>query len=348
MAYRKSQKIEPAVLEHYFNLPAGISYVDLNQVNSLVNRRFYRQGLQNAVASIEVQFTPNPGQTAATGDVIISKLPATWVLANAYKKGLDSWMKMNREAMAETESVRPKFLDFKIFMDSDHHAAGSAANLKPTSGPGGGMLAVPATGEWDYSKVYTPRASDVVPAVGTDNLDEWEIIATGANFPGAGASGLNAVSLIEGYAASRGLPYQTDPNVPADASDVAGGTPHNWMGAMFNEGTTQDHEVIEDMITENNVAPYPFENGPIQGFPGTFYTDTMYPGGANQIAGVGFHDKLLITTSTVGGSDTAIGGVFPCGLIRFDTTITNGSAQLIIRLVPGNHRGYLCEPMKEM
>ena len=56
--YSKSKKIEPSVLRLSFNLPRnnsegnGISYVDLSQCASLVNRRFYRQGINWAVAGI--------------------------------------------------------------------------------------------------------------------------------------------------------------------------------------------------------------------------------------------------------------------------------------------------------
>jgi hypothetical protein len=339
----KSKKLQPAVLEHYFNLPAGTSYIDINQINSLANRRFYRQGLMNAVASIEVQFTPNPGQTSATGDVIITKLPNTWVMANSYEKGFRHYMAMVREAMDGSESIMPRYHDFKINMDTDHHQAGFGANLKPASGPGTGLITVPKLGEWDPSKIVIPVSSTPGTAL------QYEIIATGANYPPGGASGLSAVSLIEGYANSRALPYPEDPNVPDDTADVSGSTtPENWIGALTTEGTRQDENVLDNLTEENNAAPYPFENGEIPGFPGTFYGDTLYPGGELQMAGTQFHDKLLITTSTIGGSDTAIGGVFPCGLIRLDTTVNNGSAQLILRLVPGDHRGYLAESMLEM
>ncbi len=345
MAYRRSngkgrRKLEPAVLEMVFNLPAGTRYIDLNQVNSLMNRRFYRQGLQNAISSIEVQFTPNPGQTSATGSVVISKLPTTWIMSNAWMKGFKAWQRLNNEAMTESESVRPKFLDFKIYADADHHSLGFDANLKPTNLSA--LTAIPATGEWESSKYVIPKTD------GTDDINSREILATGASYPGPGASTLNAVSLIEGYAASRGLPDIMDPNTPADARDAAGTAPENWMQALFNEGTEQDDAVLTDLTSENNSAPYPFENGPIQGFPGTQYTDTMYPGGANQLPGLQIHDRLLITTSTIGGSDTAVGGVFPCGLIRFDTDVENGSAIVIVRQIPGPHRGYLCAPMTEM
>ena len=337
----RSAKIEPAVTELRFGLPAtgAPSYIDLNQINSLVNRRFYRQGLMNAIQSIEVQFTPNPGQTSATGTVTISKMPSTWIFSNAWHKSFATWQRMNSEALAESESIRPRFLDFKIYADAEHHTAGFGLNMKPYSTSTG--IGLPNTGEWEASKIIIPDNTN--PGFSA----EREIVGTGDNYPGVGASGFNAVSCIEGYANSRGLPNVLDPNVPDDASDADGATPENWMVATFNEGTTQDATVLEDMITENNTAPYPFENGPIPGFP-TFYTDTMYPGGDLQFPGMQFHDKLLITTSTIGGSDTAIGGLFPCGLIRFDTTIENGTAEVIVRLVPGTHRGLMAFSMQDM
>ena len=180
------------------------------------------------------------------------------------------------------------------------------------------------------------------------NTTDFELIATGASYPGAGASGVNAVSLIEGYAASRGLPEINDPNTPDDASDADGSTPENWMTALFNQGTDQDSEVLGDMITENNQAPYPFENAVIGG---VTITDTMYPGGANQGPGLQIHDTEFFTPTTIGGATRLKGGNFPCGLIKFDFT-NSGPApnfvNILIDLVPGQHRGYLCEPMTEM
>ena len=248
-----------------------------------------------------------------------------------------TWNKMNREALAETGSVRPKFLDFKVYADSQHHAAGFAANLMPRSSTG----SVATPGEWEPSKIYVPVAQNASAASTTD----FELIATGASFPGAGATGLPAVSLIEGYAASRGLPNVLDPNAPSDAEDASGTTPENWMAALFNDGNTQTQEVLDDMITENNIAPYPFEND------GT-HVDTMYPGGGNQLTGLEWHDLTQIYESnlTNGISTQRLkGGNFPCGLVCIDWTPTD-AANLVIQidLVPGNHRGYLCESMTEM
>lgn len=54
----------------------------------------------------------------------------------------------------------------------------------------------------------------------TNAVTSVEVLGVGASYPGAGASGLDAVSLIEGYAASRALPEIADPNTPGDADDV--------------------------------------------------------------------------------------------------------------------------------
>ncbi len=305
----------------------GRSYIDLSQVASLVNRRFYRQGINWAVAGFKVT-------SLQPGAVNIGKLPNSWVMSNAWEKGFRSWQRMNKESLEEAESVRPKFLDFKIYADADHHSAGFAANLMPITFAG--VAATP--GEWESSKFVMPNAPG-----GT--VLSREVIAVGANYPGVGASGFDSVSLIEGYAASRGLPEILDPNTPDDAADATGVTPANWLSTIFNDGTNQDDVVLEDMITENNIAPYPFENDGVN-------TDTMYPGGANQLSGLEFHDFVQIfeTNVTQGvGIQRLKGGNFPCGLIAIDWSPTS-SANLVIQidLVPGNHRGYLCEPMTEM
>ena len=335
----KKRKIEPAVMSMTFATASpgtgvrGRSYIDLSQVASLLNRRFYRQGINWAVAGFKVS-------SLQAGTVNICKLPNTWVMSNAWEKGFRSWQRMNDMALEETPSIRPRFLDFKVYADGEHHAAGFSANLMPLSIPPGGVGVAANPGEWEASKFVVPR-TDSTTGVPADR----EVIATGPNYPGAGASGFNAVSLIEGYAASRGLPNVLDPNAPDDAADVSGVAPQNWMTALFNEGTEQDESVLEDMIAENNIAPYPFENDGVN-------IDTMYPGGANQLPGLELHDFVNIfeTNLTSGiGIQRLKGGNFPCGLIAVDwTPASNANLLIQIDLVPGNHRGYLCEPMTEM
>ena len=317
-------------------IPSGefaTRFIDLSQVASVVNRRFYRQGLNWAVSHFKVT-------TPKDCSVIIQKLPNTWVMSNAWEKSFRAWQKMNKEALAENPSVKPKFLDFKVFADQYHHQMGIAGNLLPITIQYDTLNQSTTTttataGEWVYSKVVVPETTTATGAA-----TEYELIAVGPNNSGAGDSGLDAKSLIEGYAASRGLPNVLDPNTPDDANVYA----QNWMMAMFNDGTLQDNVVIEDMITENNQAPYPYEGD------GTA-TDTQYPGGANQMPGLEIHEFSTVTGTTVGGMTILPGGNFPCGLIAISIDNTSDTAiapSLEITLVPGNHRGYLAESMTEM
>jgi len=336
----KRRKLEPSPLTLTFKsdgVTGGSTeqfFIDLSQCASLVNRRFYRQGLNWAVAGIKIV-------TSGDGVLYTHKLPNTWTMSNSWHKGFAAWQKMNNEALEESESVRPRFLDFKIYANSRHHAKGIISNLLPinlVTDPAGALAFNTAVaGEWDSSKFVIPRTD------GSDTALSREVLAVGPSYPGASpVTGLDAVSLIEGYASSRALPDILDPNVPADSVLVAGNIPENWLGAIDNDGTRQDEAVMDDMITENNIAPYPFEND-------GFHNDTMYPGGANQLTGLEIHDTSFITTSTIGGMTRIQGGNFPCGLMAFSWS-PEGTSNIVVQveLVPGPHRGYLAMPMQEM
>ena len=343
MAKRKTRgkKIQPSVMKMNFAFTITRTgkesrHIDLSQCASLVNRRFYRQGLNWAVAGFKLT-------TAATaGQISLHKLPNTWVMSNAWEKSFRTWQKMNTDALDEVPSIKPKFLDFKIFANADHHENGSGKNLLPHSAATiAAGIQTAQKGEWEYSKIVVPNTAANAPGT---RINNFEFIAVGPNYPGASsASSLDAVSLIDGYAASRGLPNIVDPNAPDDSADADGATPENWMVATFNDATGQDDAVISDMITENNLSPYPFEND------GT-NTDTMYPGGANQLNSLEIHDQEFVTTTTVGGKTYLQGGNFPCGLIEVSTAgfAANDALLLEVTMVPGTHRGYLAEPMTEM
>lgn len=327
----KGSKIQPAPMTLTFQWqvnPSSVStnYIDLSQVASLVNRRFYRQGLNWAVSGFKV-FSGNLGTHQ------IQKLPNTWVFSNAWEKGFRTWQDMNDSALEDSESVKGRFLDFKIYADRAHHTSGFGGNLLPRDGDGNEY----DTGSWIPSEARVPGA-----AAGTTNAREF--IGVGANYPGPGGSGLDAVSLVQGYANSRALPSRADPNTPAQIESASGNTPENWMTAVSNEGLSQDGEVLAD-ITGYDLAPYPFEGD------GT-YNVTKYPGSGAQAPTLEFHDLVAVTGTTIGNISYLKGGNFPCGLIKVISGNNDETAidfiTMQIDMVPGNHRGYLCEPMTEM
>lgn len=331
--YKKGNKIQPAVQTLVFKWETDgatdTRFIDLSQSASLMNRRFYRQGLNWAVAGMKLI-------TTDSGSVQICKLPNTWVMSNAWEKSFRAWQHMIRNATedAGSQSIKGKFLDFKIYADHPHAVQGVNKNLLPWScGTSAYPTGVEARrGQWDMSVVEIPvtqPAGSVGPAV------TYELIACGANHQGAGASGVDSVSVIQGYADSRGLPDIEDPNVPAHASG-------NWMMKLFSDGTQQDEEVTNMLETTGDKAPYPFEGD------GT-YTDTQYPGGEVNMPGLQVHSSEQVTATTVGGITRFKGGNFPCGLIAVMTSVGDEkSMYLEVDLVPGHHRGYLCESMTEM
>lgn len=313
-------------------------YVDLSQVASIVNRRFYRQGINWAVAGFKFQ-------SSGAGIVQVSKLPNTWVTSNAWEKSFRMWNKQQREAIADAgaESTVAKFRDFKVFMEVNHVedfiANGedlNATNLMPvasTAFAGSPVVVTAAGGEWDPSQIVIPNA--LPDASGTEiDPSEYVLHMVGTNSqPVLSPNFEGSKGVLEGYADSRAYPQSPDPVSPNPASA------NNWMRLMFDVGN-ENADVLANAADRNDELPYP---------------QVDYPGGQNQLEGLQIHDLVQIysTSGTTNvGITRAKGGNFPCGLIAIDWAPAadgpNTNIQIQIDLVPGNHRGYLCEPMTEM
>lgn len=336
--YRKSsKKIQPSVQKFVFNFVAAsqdreFRYIDLSQCASLMNRRFYRQGLNWAVSGIKVLTGPG-----VIGELSVNKLPNTWVMSNSWEKGFRAWSHMIKNATEEQslQSIKGKFLDFKIYANETHHKAGFTANLLPGSAADPtGVAPVAKLGQWQPAEIELPSTT-AFPG----QSFAYEIIGVGPNTPGAGASGLSAKGLIAGYEVSRALPSQTDPNVPDDASS----TDANWILGLYNDGTNQDGDVVQMLEITGDNPPYPFENDKLGNL------DTNYPGGQNNLQTLEIHSLEFISGTTIGGTTRIQGGNFPCGLVEISTVLKQGDPVILeLSLVPGDHRGYLCENMTDM
>ena len=327
MAKRKqkySKKIQPAELKIALQMrSSGYHYVDLSQCASILNRRFYRQGLNWAVSHFTFyKITPTEAGSQGVG---VSKLPNSWVMSNAWEKSFRLWQQMIKNSTDESgaQSIKGKFLDFKVYMNAAHHSAGVAANLLPVD-------SVPNTstpGEWTMSDI-------TIATDGTGAAVDYELIAIGPNDPGvAPTSGKDAKSLIQGYVDFRALPYTQDPNVPADAS-------LNWMIGVFDEANAQDRAVINMLESNGDQAPYPYEGD------GTS-TDTMYPGGETQLPAARVVGAAYFNAGTNANKVIVEGDNFPCGLVELYSA-TDDTVSVIVHLVPGSHRGYLAESMTDM
>lgn len=293
----------------------GSFTADLSQIASLINRRFYRQGLNWAVAGIKIL-------TTNAGTVSVSKLPNTWVTSNAWEKAFRAWNKQQMDAIedAGAQSAVARFRDFKVYADEQHVADTYAVNLLPYDGA---FPPAPfAAGEWEPSQIVVPN---LLPDASGSLVDptEYFLHMVGTNNYLGQSRGI-----IEGYADSRAYPQSPDPVSPVI------GAPANWMRQMFDVGNDTS-EITENATDRNDDLPYP---------------QVDYPGGQTQAPTLQVHDVSFITNTTIGGTTRLKGGNFPCGLMRFNwvPTDTTSNIRIQIDLVPGSHRGYLCEPMTEM
>ncbi len=319
MARRSSNKIQPAVMTISCSTPnvaagaTGSFTFDLSQMASLVNRRFYRQGLNWAVAGFKMITTQH-------GVLTTKKLPNTWVTSNAWEKGMRTWKRQQDEAIDEAglESAVARFRDFKIHMDKTHVDATFAANLPPLDGQL--PVAAPyALGEWNSSIVVIPNDGGVA-----GNTQEFTVHMVGDDDPAPAQS----KGLIKAYSESRSFPQSPDPVTPPGAET-------SLFVEMFDTGMNQE-EIVDNAIDRNDNLPYP---------------QVDYPGGDTQAPALQVHDASFITATTLSGTTRVKGGNFPCGLVRLDYTNTgDGVSNVVIQidLVPGHHRGYLAEPMTEM
>jgi hypothetical protein len=323
------KKIEPSVMTLTFpirNVDAGLEAktIDLSQAASLVNRRFYRQGLNWAVSGFTLHST-------AQGTIQIEKIPNTWVTSNGWEKAFRAWDKQQKEAIEDSgsESAMARFRDFKVHMDTIHISAGFAGNFLPAvkASTFGGAWTDYTAGEWDASQIVLPNT--IADASGSlVDPKEYRLHMVGTNNFGSLSKGV-----IEGYADSRAYPQSPDPVSP----NIASG--QNWLREMFDVGNDTS-EVTENATDNNDELPYP---------------QVDYPNGEVQAPYLHYHDQLNITATTVSGKTSCRGSNFPCGLVRLviDPALGQQPGQepttwIQIHLVPGTHRGYLCEPMTDM
>jgi len=336
---QKARALQPAVMKLNFRIPVGAEgvtraqYIDISESVSRLNRRFYRQGLNWAVANVKVSMLPaaQPGVIPATA--YVNSLQHSWTTANSWVKSFHAWKDQQDEAIDAmgAESAVARYRDYKVHADTDHIAATFANNLDPYSIGPGTVVGPPAAGlvtgatilpaeEWEASQIVIPN--DGAPGV----TNEYYLHMLGLSLAvGAGDS----KGIISGYEHSRSHPQSPDPATPAIES--------SWLNKMHDVGDNSD-DIVTNAQDNNAELPYDQDN---------------YPGGATNFAQMECQGYIMNNSNT--GVSTFNTGPFtaPCGLIRLDflgqtTANTAGYYNIVtVELVPGNHRGYLCETMEE-
>ena len=313
-------------------LGIGTNYIDLSRAASIMNRRFYRQGINWSVAG----FTVTTSGTTAPGSVTICKAPTTWMTYNSWVKSKAMWDKMNDLVLDDEPSIESRYADFKVYLNAGMKDAGVQSATIPADGeilvPTDCAYNRPSTNgsEWNYSQIQVPNDGGAIPPT----ANKLHIVGDDDVTPGAESRGM-----IKGYALSRSRPINTgDPNVGGEG----------WMTELFDTADNLD-DIRDDIIRENDRPPYPVADTSLT-------SDTeLYPGGATNMPGTEVVGYASIGGQSSTGSITAQrsikGGMFPCGLIEVKSNLPGLAAahyDLIVHLVPGHHRGYLCEPMQDV
>ncbi|AXH73702.1 MAG: hypothetical protein [Cressdnaviricota sp.] len=335
---QKARALQPAVMKLHFRLDANAEkkYIDLSECTSRLNRRFMRQGLNWAVANVKITMLPTaPGTVPA--QAYVNTIPHTWLTANSWVKCFHAWKDQQDEALADFDGAdtASRFRDFKIFADTDHVTSTFLNNLTPyTLGPGTtagpylpGLItgaAVLPSENWQFSEIVIPNQT--ADASGSLTLPAQYSM----HMVGPDTSGFSR-GMISGYQNSRNFPQSPDPVNPAL------GQATNWMMRMQDVGSDSG-EVVQNATERNDELPYDQEE---------------YPGVSANIGQLETQGYVL-NASTVGVTTFNTGPfTAPCGLIRLDFQDQSASGDVgtynivTVELVPGNHRGYLCETMEE-
>jgi len=335
------KKIEPAVLSMFFNVPypdptlapaeegGRVDYLDLSQCASIVNRRFYRQGLNWAVAGMKIHSASD-----ALGTVSMYKIQSTWCCMQAWGKGFRLWNQMNDQVLDDQPSIRPRFHDFKIHMDSQHVGNAFTNNLIPyveqIDNNGNISLQSYQEGEWTRSLIEMPNiVTD--PGDPSATPPRFPVVETvGYSLKMHGDDTSSSKALIQGYADSRKVPTQPDPVTQANA-DIG------WMNNLLDMGEVNE-DIAYNLQTIGEDLPY---------------SQFEYPGAGANADEPSLHSISKITNTTIGGNTGVVGGVFPAGLIKIHNNVVgegvspSSSFTLELLLVPGTHRGYMAESILE-
>ena len=294
-------------------IPSGGQFIDIAQCLSILNRKTYRQGMNYAISNIKFYST-------VSQNIQIKTLPNNWCMDNSTTKMFELWKDQRAEVLKESPSLKAKWSDFKLFMNSDHVNAGVAGNLTPIAPDGTPYL----LGEWAASEITTP-----VDGGATGAAHQSTIHVVGDNVPaGVFQPGVTtSVGAIQQYADSRALVQSPDP-VPQP-----GGV---FTDTVFNITSSHDEmseAILNDTTFQNDTPPYNRNN---------------YPGAANQpflelvdlTVLNNFGDAASLSTYSTGPFVPAL------GLINLEFGVITEPAAVIsieIDLVPGKYKGVLAE-----
>lgn len=303
------KKTTPTELRLVFEFEEGQTggYIDIAQALSAVNRRFYRQGLYYYVNSFEVQ-------NLEEGYVDLKIAPDTWATQQSHKRAFRKFQEMNR--MVDTP--RPKYHDFKVFLDSTHrnNINAGTGNRLPTGVGSVGQTGGIGSDEWIYSQFV--NFNDRSPAIDIPNQFNMHVVG---DHVGTGPSAYTSVGMIYSYAVSRPLPD------PDGEPNLFGSNDDDPLTLLFQQSEVHAQEEIAQHLDEYNDQ--------------TPYDATVYFGmGDNHLVPL---RRLQTGGGSTGRTHEVAGACVPFGLIRVDSQGYDSSWRLILNIAAGTYNGVYAE-----
>ncbi len=303
-------RIEPAVMTMEFSIPVSTAarYIDISAAASVLNRKFFRQGLNWVLGGATIVSSPT-----SSGDITMSHLQTNWVTANSWTKAFKAWKRQQDDALDEgdQQSIKGRYNDFKIYADIQHTETAAPHFLLPRDLDG---AVYNAPEEWLHSLVVVPNNAGVV-----GDTEDYTLHMHG---PDTGTSR----GMIQAYRDSRSTPQSPDPATPGNAAI-------GLYTDMFNTGM-DDTEIVLNAEFRNDELPYDQD----------LYPGGVSNGATLQL----MNRITLNPASTIPGKYNVRGGTIPCGIIKIDAASVTAEFTLILHMVPGELRGYMAQPMQEM
>ena len=314
---KKYAKSSPTQLRLSFEFTGnGTKFIDIAKALSIINRKFYRQGVYYYVNSVEFY-------NAGEGHVDLHTIPDNWVTKNAWNRGFSLFQKMNSLVDSPMTNVgRPKYHDFKVYMSVLHMQNGSTS---PSLHGINSTIATDglASDDWEYSQFVS--ADDDADA--TQEADNFYVHMIGGH--NGTPDNWQSVGLIKSYSESRGR-VMSSPEFESTGSlpDTDAAT-DPLLNVFDFSSEEQMNDIIERLDLDNDNPPYD--------------SDYYIGAGNNHMQ----QQARLVTTSSIGRVTSAPGFCAPFGLICVDPdNLQFGSEdnfRIVLNIAAGTYHGVYAE-----
>ena len=304
---KKYKKTNPTITRLSFECDGGqTEFISIAKALSILNRKFYRQGVYYYVNSVEVY-------NNETGVVDLHTLPDNWITKNAWSRGFKLWQQMLAMTNTPLTNVgRPKYHDFKVYMSERHFDQGT---LDPFLHDINQAQCNPplSADEWAYSQFISADDDNDLQ----QEADNFYVHMLGNHI--GSSDNWDSVGLIKSYAKSR---------VTVDNDDDTDGhvdTGDPLINVFDLSSEEQMNDIVQLLIEDNDQPPYDSDSYIGQ------HADHMQ------------HVARIGTEVGVGRVGRASGFCAPFGLICVDPHGVSTSFRVVLNLAMGTYHGVYAE-----